>query len=55
MVIFGHSGAMQAGLCILQGIPCDRYREFPQPFGGITELFYEEEGRKITVCERVFI
>ena len=54
MVIFSHSGAIRAALCILQGLSCDRYREFPLPFGGITELRYEE-GRKITVCGRAFL
>ena len=55
LVIFGHSGAMGAGLSILEHRSADGYRNYFKSFGGIMQLSMTENGRIIRVDERVFI
>ena len=55
LVIFGHSGAVRAGLCALENISADSYRNLPQPFGGVTELNYDSENGSLIFLGRVFI
>ncbi len=55
LVIFAHSGVIRTFRCIAQGISCDRFLAFQQPYGSVTELVLEENGRKISFCERLFL
>ena len=55
LVAFGHSGAMGAGLSILEHRSAVGYRNYFKSFGGIMQLSMTENGRIIRVDERVFI
>ena len=55
LVVFGHSGAMGAGLSILEHRSADGYRNYFRSYGGIIQLSMEESGKIFRVDERVFI
>ena len=55
LVVFGHSGAMGAGLSILEHRSADGYRNYFRSYGGIIQLSMEEGGKIFRVDERVFI
>ena len=55
LVVFGHSGAMGAGLSILEHRSVDGYRNYFRSYGGIIQLSMEEGGKIFRVDERVFI
>lgn len=55
LVVFGHSGAMGAGLSILEHSSADGFRNYFRSYGGIMQLSLEESGKQFRVDERVFI
>ena len=55
LVVFGHSGAMGAGLSILEHNSADGFRNYFRSYGGIMQLSLEESGKQFRVDERVFI
>ena len=55
LVVFGHSGAMGAGLSILEHNSADGFGNYFRSYGGIMQLSLEEDGKQFRVDERVFI